>query len=148
MMSARMDSKFVRMGALAISLVALTACSTLVGSGVNVARTGDNPAPIVVPEGTDPDDSVLGLREHPRIVSAYGGVYEDRPAEIMVARIVGRLLAAANQPDAKYQVTILDTSEVNAFALPGGYIYVTRGILALRRTPANWRRCWRMKSPM
>lgn len=130
-MTARMDSKFLRAGILAVSLVALTACSSLVGAGVNVARTGDNPAPTVVPEGTDPDDSVLGLREHPRIVSAYGGVYEDRQAEIMVARIVGRLLAAANQPNAKYQVTILDTSEVNAFALPGGYIYVTRGILAL-----------------
>ncbi|MBJ3786212.1 M48 family metalloprotease [Devosia sediminis] len=114
-----------------VSLVALTACSSLVGSNVNVARTGDNPAPTVVPQGTEPDDAVLGLREHPRIVAAYGGVYEDRQAEIMVARIVGRLLAAANQPNAKFQVTILDTSEVNAFALPGGYIYVTRGILAL-----------------
>jgi Putative Zn-dependent protease len=113
------------------SLLVLAACSSMLAPGVNVARTGDNPAPAVVPQGTDPDDSVLGLREHPRIVAAYGGVYEDRPAEIMVARIVGRLLAAANQPNAKFQVTILDTSEVNAFALPGGYIYVTRGILAL-----------------
>src|SRR5690606_4400469 len=59
------------------------------------------------------------------------GVYSDRPAEIMVARIVGRLLAAANQPNAQFQVTILDSSEVNAFALPGGYVYVTRGLLAL-----------------
>jgi predicted Zn-dependent protease len=85
----------------------------------------------VVPEGTDPDDVVIGRREHPRIIAAYGGVYSDRPAEIMVARIVGRLLAAANQPNAQFQVTILDSAEVNAFALPGGYIYVTRGILAL-----------------
>ena len=74
---------------------------------------------------------MIGRREHPRIVAAYGGIYSDRAAEIMVARIVGRLLAAADQPNAQFQVTILDTSEVNAFALPGGYIYVTRGILAL-----------------
>lgn len=121
----------LRTGVMAVSLVALVACSSLTGSGIMVARTGDNPAPTVVPEGTDPDDAVLGLREHPRIIAAYGGVYEDRQAEIMVARIVGRLLAAANQPNAQFQVTILDTSEVNAFALPGGYIYVTRGILAL-----------------
>ncbi|SMQ86303.1 Putative Zn-dependent protease [Devosia lucknowensis] len=130
-MTARSGKKLLRIGLLGISLLALSACTSLVGTGVNVARTGDNPAPTVIPEGTDPDDAVLGLREHPRIVAAYGGVYEDRPAEIMVARIVGRLLAAANQPNAKFQVTILDTSEVNAFALPGGYIYVTRGILAL-----------------
>ncbi|MBD8067055.1 M48 family metalloprotease [Devosia sp. PTR5] len=121
----------VRIGVLAISLVAVTACTSLTGSSIEVTKTGDNPAPMVVPEGTEPDDAVIGLREHPRIVAAYGGVYSDRSAEIMVARIVGRLLAAANQPNAEFRVTILDTSEVNAFALPGGYIYVTRGILAL-----------------
>ena len=130
-MTAHSSNRIMRIGVLAVSLLALSACTSLVGSNINVARTGDNPAPSVTPTGTDPDDAVLGLREHPRIVAAYGGVYEDRQAEIMVARIVGRLLAAANQPNAKFQITILDTSEVNAFALPGGYIYVTRGILAL-----------------
>lgn len=130
-MMVRPANKALRIGVMMVSLVALAACTSLTGSSVNVSKTGDNPAPLVVPQGTEPDDAVIGLREHPRIVAAYGGVYSDRPAEIMVARIVGRLLAAANQPNAKFQVTILDTSEVNAFALPGGYIYVTRGILAL-----------------
>ncbi len=120
-----------RGGVLAVSLLALTACTTLTSSNIAVSQTGDNPAPAVVPAGTDPDDVVIGRREHPRIIAAYGGVYEDRQAEIMVARIVGRLLAAANQPNAQFQVTILDTSEVNAFALPGGFVYVTRGLLAL-----------------
>jgi predicted Zn-dependent protease len=123
--------KPLRLGALALSVLVVAACSSLTGSSVAVTKTGDNPAPMVVPAGTEPDDVVIGRREHPRIIAAYGGVYSDRDAEIMVARIVGRLLAAANQPNAQYQVTILDTSEVNAFALPGGYIYVTRGILAL-----------------
>ena len=124
-------AKGMRNLAYAVSLLALSACTTLTGSNIAVSQTGDNPAPTVVPEGTDPDDVVIGRREHPRIIAAYGGVYSDRPAEIMVARIVGRLLAAADQPNAQFQVTILDSSEVNAFALPGGYIYVTRGILAL-----------------
>lgn len=123
--------KGLRNGMLAVSLLALSACTSLTGSNIAVSQTGDVRAPTVVPEGTDPDDVVIGRREHPRIIAAYGGVYSDRPAEIMVARIVGRLLAAANQPNAQFQVTILDTSEVNAFALPGGYIYVTRGLLAL-----------------
>jgi predicted Zn-dependent protease len=121
----------LRNSVLAVSLLALSACTTLTSTGIAVTQTGDNPAPTVVPEGTDPDDVVIGRREHPRIIAAYGGVYSDRPAEIMVARIVSRLLAAADQPNAQFQVTILDTAEVNAFALPGGYIYVTRGILAL-----------------
>ena len=128
---ARGISNGLRNSVLAVSLLALSACTTLTSTGIAVTQTGDNPAPVVVPQGTDPDDVVIGRREHPRIIAAYGGVYSDRPAEIMVARIVSRLLAAADQPNAQFQVTILDTAEVNAFALPGGYIYVTRGILAL-----------------
>lgn len=120
----------VRLTILAAGLVALSACTTLTGSSVSVRKTGENPAPTVV-QDNDTSEAAIGRREHPRIIAAYGGVYSDRQAEIMVARIVGRLLAAANQPNAQFQVTILDTSEVNAFALPGGYIYVTRGILAL-----------------
>jgi predicted Zn-dependent protease len=119
-----------RWGTLAALLVALGGCSGLMGPGVNVTQTTSQSAPIV-PSGTDPDDEAIGLREHPRIIASYGGVYADRQAEIMLARIAGRLLGAADQPNTKFTVTILDTPDVNAFALPGGYIYVTRGILAL-----------------
>lgn len=104
-------------------------CTTLGGSGITTRQTGGN-AP-AVPAGTDPEDAVIGLREHPRIISAYGGVYEHRKTEIMLARMVSNLLAAADQPNTQFTITILDSSEVNAFALPGGFIYVTRGILAL-----------------
>ena len=116
--------------ALLALLLVVAGCSQFLGPGVTVTQTGSNPAPPVVTTG-DPDDTVIGLREHPRIISTYGGVYSDRDAELMLARIVGRLLAAADQPNTQFTITILDSSEVNAFALPGGYIYVTRGILAL-----------------
>jgi predicted Zn-dependent protease len=116
---------------LAVSLLALLAgCSSVLGPGVSVSTTGDNMAPLVSDTG-DPEDDIIGARENPRIVASYGGIYSDRAAEIMLAQIVGKLLAAADQPNTRFTVTILDSSEVNAFALPGGYIYVTRGILAL-----------------
>ena len=108
----------------------LASCSSFMPSGVEVSQTNGQNAPIVA-SPDDNEDDALGAREHPRIIASYGGIYSDRQAEIMLARIVGRLLAAANQPNQKFTVTILDTSEVNAFALPGGYVYVTRGILAL-----------------
>lgn len=118
--------------AILLAPLLLSGCTTLMGdSNVTVTETGRREQAPAVPEGTEPDDEVIGRREHPRIIAAFGGVYSDRPAEIMVARIVGRLLAAAEQADMPFQVTILDSAEVNAFALPGGYIYVTRGILAL-----------------
>lgn len=115
--------------AAALSLVVLASCSsTMMGGGTTVTPPG---TPQAIPAGTDPEDAVIGLREHPRIVATYGGEYNNRKAEIMVRRIVSRLLEAANQPQDAFTVTILDSAQVNAFALPGGYIYVTRGILAL-----------------
>ena len=115
---------------LAVALLALlAACSSL--PGVSVSRTENNNVAAVDQPSDDPEEDAIGAREHPRIIASYGGVYADRQAEIMIARIVGRILTAAGQPNQKFTVTILDTAEVNAFALPGGYVYVTRGILAL-----------------
>ncbi len=111
-------------------LALLAACSSVLGPGVHVSSTGDKTAPLVADTG-DPEDDMIGARENPRIVAQYGGIYSDRPAEVMLVQIVSKLLAAADQPNTRFTVTILDSAEVNAFALPGGYIYVTRGILAL-----------------
>ena len=122
--------RLVKLGLAATLLALLAACSSVMGPGVAVSTTGDNAAPLVSDTG-DPEDDIIGARENPRIVASYGGIYSDRPAEIMLAQIVGKLLAAADQPNTRFTVTILDSAEVNAFALPGGYIYVTRGILAL-----------------
>ncbi len=116
--------------ALLMLLAVLAGCSSVLGPGVAVTQTGGQMAPIVSDAG-DPEDDMIGARESPKIIASYGGLYSDRPAEIMIAQIVSKLLSAADQPNTKFTVTILDTSEVNAFALPGGYIYVTRGILAL-----------------
>ena len=130
MIRLRTIAKYSASGALVLALLLVAGCSSLVSSRVKVSETGDRRAPLVQQRG-DAEDDAIGAREHPRIVASYGGLYADRQAEIVLARIVGRLLAAADQPNQKFTVTILDTPEVNAFALPGGYVYVTRGILAL-----------------
>ena len=111
-------------------------CTTIFDGGptVGVSRLGDGAA---VPEGTDPSDQIIGQREHPKIVASYGGSYDDRAAQIMLARLASKLLVAAGEGDSQLTVTILDSEEVNAFALPGGYIYVTRGILALANDEAE-----------
>ena len=80
--------------------------------------------------GNDSEASI-GAREHPRVVASYGGVYKNAGAEEAVAKVVGRLVAASDDPSQSYKVTILNSPAVNAFALPGGYLYVTRGLLAL-----------------
>jgi len=58
------------------------------------------------------------------------GVYGDKRLQAYVQQIGERLAARSHRPQLHYTFTILDTQDVNAFALPGGYIYMTRGILA------------------
>jgi predicted Zn-dependent protease len=71
------------------------------------------------------------LREHQRILAAYGGAYQDARLEALIGQTVDRLVAASEKPDLRYKVTILNSPSVNAFALPNGQLYVTRGLLAL-----------------
>ncbi|MCV3734742.1 M48 family metalloprotease [Rhizobium sp. TRM96647] len=75
--------------------------------------------------------AAMGAREHPRIVASYGGEYKDAKTERLVARIAGALTAVSENPNQSYRITILNSPAINAFALPGGYLYVTRGLLAL-----------------
>ena len=78
----------------------------------------------------DPQES-LGAKEHPLVLAQYGGVYSDVEAERVIAVIVGKLVAVSNDPARVYKIHILNSPKVNAFALPGGFLYVTRGLLAL-----------------
>ncbi|RMD61060.1 MAG: hypothetical protein D6826_10945 [Alphaproteobacteria bacterium] len=65
------------------------------------------------------------------MVPQFGGVYDD-PALAAYVSSVGTLLARTSEtPDLKFTFTVLNSPIVNAFALPGGYVYVTRGLLAL-----------------
>jgi predicted Zn-dependent protease len=70
-------------------------------------------------------------REHERILASYGGSYDDPKLEALITKTVDRLVAASERPDLAYKVTILNSGAVNAFALPTGQLYVTRGLIAL-----------------
>jgi predicted Zn-dependent protease len=97
-----------------------------------------SPRPVTVDTVTRNDRLASIAREqHPRILATYGGEYSNQELERMVAKIVGRLIAASDDPDQTYRVTILNSPSVNAFALPGGYLYVTRGLLALANDSAE-----------
>ncbi len=90
----------------------------------------DNPQTVERLEKNDPR-ARLGAREHPRIVASYGGEFRDPKVERQLARIVGALTLVSENPKQTYRITILNSPAVNAFALPGGYLYITRGLLAL-----------------
>lgn len=75
--------------------------------------------------------------EHPTILATYGGEYRNAKLERAVAKTVGALTIASDNPAQSYKITILDSPSINAFALPGGFLYVTRGLLALANDSAE-----------
>lgn len=81
--------------------------------------------------------AAIARAQHPRILATYGGEYSNPRLERMVAGIVGDLTSVSENPSQTYRITILDSPNVNAFALPGGYLYLTRGLLALANDSAE-----------
>ena len=71
----------------------------------------------------------MGRSADPQIVAQYG-LTSDEELSAYVDGIGQRLAAGSERPDLPWTFRVLDDPVVNAFALPGGFIYVTRGILA------------------
>ena len=84
-----------------------------------------------------PDREPATQREHARILASYGGEYDNARLHAMIEKTVDRLVAASERPDLKYQVTILNSPAINAFALPNGRLYITRGLVALANDKAE-----------
>ncbi|OCP18015.1 MULTISPECIES: M48 family metalloprotease [unclassified Ensifer] len=109
----------------------LSACQSVIEQTYEpTVSPSSNPQIVDEVQKNDPR-AQLGAREHPRIVASYGGEYKDAKTERLVARIAGALTAVSENPQQSYRITILNSPAINAFALPGGYLYVTRGLLAL-----------------
>ena len=83
------------------------------------------------------EEQEVGRNQHPRMLAAFGGAYKDAALDRYVAEVTVQLIERSGSPNAIRQVTVLDSPSVNAFALPGGYIYVTRGLLALASDEAE-----------
>jgi len=70
-----------------------------------------------------------GKQYHKEILKQYG-VYDDPELQAYLDRIGEKLAAKSHRKDLIFHFTLLDSPQVNAFALPGGYVYITRGIMA------------------
>jgi len=79
----------------------------------------------------------VGSEEHPKIVKSMGGEFGDRALAAYVRDLGLKLAKTSEKPDLPWTFTVLNDTQVNAFALPGGYIYVTRGLLALASDEAE-----------
>jgi predicted Zn-dependent protease len=117
----------------------LWAAPVLLCAGFTLAACGDmSRFQTAAPTSTSPAKPTHAVaqtpaadRENERILSTYGGAYDDPRLEALIGKTVDRLVAASDHPDQAYKVTILNSGAVNAFALPTGQLYVTRGLIAL-----------------
>jgi predicted Zn-dependent protease len=96
-----------------------------------LAACSRNPATGQLQFGLPDDDDEITLgREADAQVRASMPVYDEVPsATRMVAEVGAKLGKGSERPELPWSFTLLDEPAVNAFALPGGFVYVTRGLL-------------------
>jgi predicted Zn-dependent protease len=110
-------------------------CLLLLGVAVNCARnpvTGKSELALVS-EGQEIQMGQQAAQE----VGASIGFVEDQALQDYVAGIGKRMAAQSERPDLPWEFHVVNDAAVNAFALPGGYIFVTRGILAAMTNEAE-----------
>jgi predicted Zn-dependent protease len=112
--------------------VAATVAFVLSGALAGCANLGPVNRQVSLPDAPRSTDMAPAtLREHQRILAAYGGAYNDPRMEALLTQTVDRLVASSDRPDLRYKVIILNSPAVNAFALPSGQLYITRGLIEL-----------------
>lgn len=79
----------------------------------------------------------IGAQEHRDVVNEFGGEYHNNQLKNYVQKVTNRITASSELPSDYYTVTLLNSPIINAFALPGGYLYITRGLATLANTEAE-----------
>ncbi len=83
---------------------------------------------IELPRLSEEDEIAIGEEVAAEVEATYG-LYHDADAEERIRRIGATIVPHCDRAHLTYHFAVLDTEEINAFAVPGGFIYVTRGML-------------------
>ena len=78
----------------------------------------------------------IGKNQHAKML-AQGATYNDPALQAYVNRVGQRLVANSDKPNSTFTFTVIDSPDINAFAAPGGYIYINRGLLAYLENEAE-----------
>jgi predicted Zn-dependent protease len=112
--------------------------TTLVGCAVLLAGCARNPVTgkSDVTMVSEKGEIEQGRKAHEQVIKFYG-VYEDQALQDYVNEVGQKLAHNSQRPELEWHFTIVDSQEINAFALPGGYIYITRGIMVYLNNEAE-----------
>jgi predicted Zn-dependent protease len=114
--------------ALLLAAALLAACGTQVVNPV----TGKTERSVM----DEQTEVAEGAKAHQEVLQEYG-VYDNAKLQGYVNDVGQKLAAQSHRANLKWTFTVLDSKEINAFALPGGYVYVTRGIMAYLESEAD-----------
>jgi len=109
-----------------IMLLGIAGCTTN-------AATGDRQFTGLLPAA---NEAKVGAEEHAKVEAQFGK-FMTGPVASYVEQIGRKVAANTERNDVTYRFYTIDSPTVNAFALPGGYVYVTRGLLALANSEAE-----------
>jgi predicted Zn-dependent protease len=112
-----------------LALLAAAGCAELPGGASETPSARAPAVPSSAPRvvGAETPES----RESQRIVAAYGGIYGNPRLESLLGQVVQRLSKASDAPGTGFHLTVLNSPTINAFSLPSGDLYITRGLIAL-----------------
>ena len=106
------------------ALLVLLGAGWLLSCAVNPATGRGNL--VMMSENRELD---IGREEHEKVITSMP-IMEENELTAYVNEVGQRLVEASHRPDLEFTFTVVDSPEINAFALPGGYIYINRGLLA------------------
>lgn len=85
---------------------------------------------------SEQQELATGRQANQQVLKQYQ-IYPDQQLQIYVNNVGQRLAEKSHRANLTYHFTVVDSTEINAFALPGGYIYITRGLLAYLNSEAE-----------
>ncbi len=111
---------------------ALTAALLLLASCARNPVTGSRQLALI----SESQEIAIGEASHPEVLREFGAV-ENKALQDYFSRMGMEMAKLSHRPNLPWHFTVLDSPVVNAFAVPGGYIYFTRGILAQMNNEAE-----------
>jgi predicted Zn-dependent protease len=112
--------------------IALAALLTACGSKVQNPVTGQTERSVM----SEAAEIAEGKKSHEQVLQEYTALRNPR-VQAYVNEVGQRLAKQSHRANLQWTFTVLDSPEINAFALPGGYVYVTRGIMAYMESEAD-----------
>ncbi|MCB1215625.1 MAG: M48 family metalloprotease [Deltaproteobacteria bacterium] len=130
-----MKKKLLITGLCVLSLMSYAGTVSAIGLG-GIAKTAKKGAEVAQKLNiTVEDEKAYGNAMHPYLVSDFGGEHRNKAVQKYVSAIGHNLVPKDSKFD--FTFTVINTDMVNAFAMPGGYVYITRGILKSMKNEAQ-----------